>query len=170
MKLEQCSLNPAVAASVVDAHIRLAEDGAVIINSIGPDVEDACGLAYQLFGDEALAVPPAARVFDGGEMDNKGPGIDHTTRLAAHTDGFGYGDFYPDYTLLDCVNASDAGGESFLIDGYELPEALNTGPATAWVPNAMAEVAVNQTEEGMQASVSPIVQYTATGRRWCAKR
>jgi len=164
VNLSQCSLSPAVAASIEDALALLAKDGAVIINSIGPDAEDARGLAFELFGEGVLAVPPAARVFDGGEMDNKAPGVDHTTRLAAHTDGFGYGDFYPDYILLDCVNASDSGGESFLIDGYAVLEALQENRETAWVPDAMAGTAVNQTEEGMQQSISPIVQHTAAGR------
>lgn len=164
MNLDRCSLIPAIASSTADAHARLVEDGAVVINSIGPDAEDARGLAFDLFGEAVLAVPPAARVFDGGEMDNKGPGVDHTTRLAAHTDGFGYGDFYPDYILLDCVNASAGGGESFLIDGYAVLEALRQDHDTAWVPDAMASVAVNQTEAGMQESISPIVQHTPAGR------
>jgi gamma-butyrobetaine dioxygenase len=142
----------------------LERDGAVIIAHIGPDAEDARSLAFDLFTSDVLAVPPAARVFDGGEMDNKAPGVDHTTRLAAHTDGFGYGDFYPDYILLDCVSASATGGESFLIDGYAVLEALADDPVTAWVPEAMGRIAINQTEQGMQQSVSPMLQHTDGGR------
>ena len=163
MNLDQCSVKPKTAQSLDQARVLLAQDGAVIVNGIGPNDEDARALAFDLF-DDVLAVPPAARVFDGGEMDNKGPGIDHTTRLAAHTDGFGYGDFYPDYILLDCVNASENGGESFLIDGYAVLDALGNEEQTGWVPDAMMKVAVNQTEAGMQHSVSPIVQHTEAGR------
>jgi gamma-butyrobetaine dioxygenase len=164
MDVEHCSVKPEKADSLAQALELLARDGAVIVEHIGPDAEDARGLAFELFGADVLAVPPAARVFDGGEMDNKPPGADHTSRLAAHTDGFGYGDHYPDYILLDCVHASAAGGESFLIDGYALLQALAEDPDTAWVAQAISEVPVNQTEAGMQASVSPMVQQTASGR------
>jgi alpha-ketoglutarate-dependent taurine dioxygenase len=164
MNVTHCSITPATADSSSHARDMLERDGAVIIAHIGPDAEDARSLAFDLFTSDVLAVPPAARVFDGGEMDNKAPGVDHTTRLAAHTDGFGYGDFYPDYILLDCVSASATGGESFLIDGYAVLEALADDPVTAWVPEAMGRIAINQTEQGMQQSVSPMLQHTDGGR------
>ena len=150
MNLESCGVLPKKAASTSEAQDLLHADGAVIITSVGADADDARGLAFDLFGEDVLAVPPAARVFDGGEMDNRPPGMDHTAIMTPHTDGFGYGDYYPDYILLDCVSASQQGGESFLIDGYALLEALAADPERAWVPQAMAAVAINQTEEGMQ--------------------
>lgn len=169
MNVEHCGVEPQIAASLEDAHRLLALDGAVIVQGIGPEAEDARALARALFGDEIVALPPAARVFDGGEQDNKAPGVDHTTRLAAHTDGFGYGDFYPDYLLLDCVRASGEGGESFLIDGYAVLDALAGDAEHSWVAEALAAVAVNQTEQGMQSSISPIVQHTAAGRKMLRK-
>ena len=169
MNVEHCGVKPEIAASIEHAHSLLAAHGAVIVQGIGPEAEDARALARALFTDQVVALPPAARVFDGGEQDNKAPGVDHTTRLAAHTDGFGYGDLYPDYLLLDCVRASGAGGESFLIDGYAVLDALASDTELSWVVDALAAVAVDQTEEGMQPSISPIVQHTAAGRKMVRK-
>ena len=164
-ELAQCGLHPTVATSPQHARSLVEAQGAAIVPGIGPSEQDARNLAYDLLGSKVLAVPPAARVFDGGEMDNRAPGLDHTAPLPPHTDGFGYGDQYPDYILLTCVHSSAAGGESFLVDGYRLLELMDQDTQTSWIPPALASVDVDQTEEGMQNAVSPIVQTTARGRR-----
>lgn len=164
-ELAQCGLHPAVATSPQHARALVEAQGAAIVPGIGPSEQDARNLAYDLLGSKVLAVPPAARVFDGGELDNRAPGLDHTAPLPPHTDGFGYGDQYPDYILLTCVHSCAAGGESFLVDGYRLLELMDQDKQTRWVPPALASVEVDQTEQGMQSAVSPIVQTTAQGRR-----
>ena len=48
-----------------------------------------------------------------------------TERLVAHNDGFGFGDFGPDYLFLWCGRPDAAGeGASFLVDGLRLLELL----------------------------------------------
>lgn len=168
LDLSHCGVRPQIAGDMASALTHLQQDGAVIVENVGPEETDARQLAYDLFGSRVLAVPPAARVFDGGEKDNKGD-LDNTQTLPPHTDGFGYGDLYPDYILLDCVNSSPAGGESFLVDGYAVLEALRQSPQHAWVADALNTVIIDQTEEGMQASESPVIQHTEQGRMMLRK-
>ena len=164
MKLEQCGVLPSIAQSMSQALKLLDETGAVIVQNVGGEAEHARSLALDLFGERAVAVPEPARVFDGGEMDRKAPGLDNTAALPAHTDGFGYGDLYPDYLLLDCVRTSEQGGENFLIDGYGVLAAMAEHEATRWVAQALQDVPMDQTEKDMQPSVSPIIQRTEAGR------
>ena len=169
MNLERCGVVPQLASTSALALSMLRRDGAVIVSGIGGDSEDARGVARDVFGADVRALPPAARVFDGGEMDRRLPGTDHLARLAAHTDGYAYGDLYPDYFLLSCVRASPAGGESFLVDGYAVLDAMRADPALHWVPDALAQVSIDQTESGMQHAVSPIVQRSPDGRTMVRK-
>src|ERR1700688_4174594 len=55
-------------------------------------------------------------------------------RMVAHNDGFGFGDFGPDYLFLWC-GRPDAGGEgeSFLIDGAKLLDLMAADPDYAEV-------------------------------------
>ena len=143
----------------------LRADGAVRVKLPGSgSAEEAKGVARSVFGSNLKALPEPARVFKGGEQDRHQLGSVHQDPLIAHTDGFSYGDFYPDYILLNCVHASPVGGESFLVDGYRVLETLASRAETQWVTEALATVAVDQTEEGMQSAISPIVQRTGSGR------
>jgi len=164
MNLEQCGVLPQQATTPEEARALLRRDGAVIVCDIGGDSEDARAIAFDLFGNAVRAVPPAARVFEGGEMDRRLPGIDHQVRLAAHTDGYAYGDLYPDYFLLSCVRASSGGGDSFLVDGYAILDTMRTDKELHWVPDALMQVSIDQTESGMQHAISPIVQRNHEGR------
>jgi gamma-butyrobetaine dioxygenase len=164
MDLGKSGVVPRLAATPIEALELLRRDGAVIVDGVDPGSEDARGVARDVFGPAIRALPPAARVFDGGEMDRRLPGVDHRARLAAHTDGYAYGDLYPDYFLLSCVRASPAGGESFLVDGYAVLDAMRADAELHWVPDALVQVAIDQTETGMQHAVSPIVQRAPDGR------
>jgi len=151
--------DPKVAKQVLERH------GCVVLEGVGRSAEAARGIAHTLFEDNDIAALPApAKVFDGGEKDPKREGLDHTAALFAHTDGFAYGDLYPDFMCLACVTSSPSGGENFLVDGYAVYRALAAGHAQQGLGDPLVETAVDQTEEGMQAAISPIVQYTASGR------
>jgi len=164
MNLEPCGIRPQLAATFGQALELLRRDGAVIVSGIGGGSEDARAVAQSLFGTTVRAIPPAARVFEGGEMDRRLPGIDHQVRLPAHTDGYAYGDLYPDYFLLSCVRASPGGGDSFLVDGYAVLNAMQADQELHWIPDALRQVSIDQTESGMQHAISPIVQRNDQGR------
>lgn len=155
---------PQRTSNLNDALPLVERDGAVILEGIDTSESGAEQLMAALLGDSLKALPPPARVFEGGEQDKKLANTGNLDPLPVHTDGFSYGDAYPDYLLLVCVNASDEGGENFLVDGYAVLEELAADSAYAWVVDALPETVVDQTEEGMQESVSPIVQSTTTGR------
>ena len=165
MSPQNRSLLPLRCADAEGAKQALARHGCVILEGIGPSAEAAQGIAHTLFDDSDIAaLPPPAKVFDGGEKDPKREGLDHTSALFAHTDGFAYGDLYPDYMCLACVTPSPEGGENFLVDGYAVYRALAAGHAQLGLGDPLVEIAVDQTEVGMQAAISPIVQHTAVGR------
>lgn len=164
MPLSQTSglgIDPQITHSTAEALHLVRRDGAVIFEPVGNTAEDAVGLGHTIFGDAVQSIPEAARVFVGGEMDRyEQP--DHHLPLKPHTDGFAYGDLFPDYIMLTCVNASPVGGESFLVDGYAVLDQLAADdPALV---KDLESVVVDQTEEDMQVSQSPIVQYNAAGR------
>ncbi len=164
MNLEQCGVRPQLAPTFDHAQALLRRDGAVIVSGVGESSEDARSIARDLFGTAIRAIPPAARVFEGGEKDRRLPGLDHQVRLPAHTDGYAYGDLYPDYFLLSCVRSSSGGGDSFLVDGYAVLDAMRADPELQWVPDALMQVSIDQTESGMQRAISPIVQSNREGR------
>jgi gamma-butyrobetaine dioxygenase len=135
-----------------------------VLTGVAPGAEAARALAWNLFGDRVLAIPDAAIVRDGGEKDRRPNGLDNTVPSRPHTDGFAYGDRYPDHFLLSCDHHCAVGGQSFLLDGYAILDAIAADPAIAWVATALEQVAIDQTEEGMQPSISPIVQRAPSGR------
>lgn len=144
---------------------RLVElDGAVILTGRGTSADDAVAAAHALFGDEVLQVPPPSEVRAGGDRDRRLPTLDHTTPLPAHTGGFAYGDRYPDYFLLSCAESSPVGGESFLVDGEAVVAQLGVQPGGGDLVRRLQTVAIDQTEPGMQRSVTPAIGRTSAGR------
>lgn len=142
----------------------VARDGVAIVSGVGPGAAAAVQLAHRVFADRASAVPEAALVREGGVMDRRPAGLDHSVRSNAHTDGYSYGDHYPDHFLLACDRHCPEGGESILLDGYALLDALAATPATSWVAEGLRTVVVDQTEEGKRTAVSTIVQTSPSGR------
>lgn len=144
----------------------VAEEGAAILTGMGTAAEDAESAAWTLFAGRARAVPPAAEVRAGGVIDRPVAGrVGPEERLGVHTDGFGYGDLYPDFLMLLCAQDSDVGGESFLVDGYAVLDALAATEQGRTLVERMESVPVDQTEDGMHRSVSPLVGRTPAGRR-----
>jgi hypothetical protein len=87
-------------------------------------------------------------------------------RMAAHNDGFGFGDFGPDYLFLWC-GRPDAGGEgaSFLIDGARLLELMAADPEYAPVAAFCWQVTIDQSEPNFPlAANAPIARRLPGGR------
>ena len=155
---------PERVSNLQEALALVERDGAVVLQNVDTSEAGAQQLMADLLGESLQALPPPARVFEGGEKDQKLADTGNLDPLPVHTDGFSYGDAYPDYLLLVCVVASDEDGENFLVDGYSVLDALGASPDKAWVAKALTATVVNQTEENMQESISPIVQTTSNGR------
>ena len=149
------SADPAVVAELV------ARYGGAILTGWGPSSDDAQAAAHAVFGASVLAVPEPARVYEGGEGDRK-PFGSHEP-LPLHTDGFAYGSQACDHFLLSCVIDGDTGGESVLVDGYQMVDQLAT--VDPELHRFVTEVDIDQTEPDMRPFVAPLVHHRQTGRR-----
>jgi gamma-butyrobetaine dioxygenase len=156
---------PARTASVQEAGELVGAQGAAILTGRGPSSEEAVGTAEAVFAGRVLAIPEAAEVRAGGVRDHSAKRVSPEDPLQGHTDGFAYGDNYPDYLLLLCAHASPVGGESFLVDCLQLVESLSALPEGAELAHRLETVPVDQTEEGMHLAESPLVARTPAGRR-----
>jgi alpha-ketoglutarate-dependent taurine dioxygenase len=156
---------PTRTSDPVEAARLVREEGAAILTGVAGTGESAMAVARAVFAQHVRAVPEAAEVRAGGVMDLAVRRVSPEEALGVHTDGFSYGDDYPDYFLLLCAKDSAVGGESFFVDGYRLLDARAATPEGAGLVERMATVPVDQTEEGMHRSVSPLVGRTTTGRR-----
>ena len=165
MRLDQVGVVPKRTADPQEALRLVKQAGAAILTGLGREAEDGRQAAMAVFGDKLLAVPPAAIVNEGGDKDRRPMGLTYETRSKCHSDGYAYGDKYPDYILLLCNKHSEEGGESFLVDGYKMLEVMAEDPEVGWIPQALNTVRINQTEAGMQPSTSTIVKTSPMGRK-----
>ena len=158
MDLSSVGVVPKRTADPFEALSLVQSDGGVILTGLGLDGEDGRNASFAVFGDGVLAVPSAARVFIGGEQDRIPEGHSNATRSHTHTDGYSYGEKYPDYILLLCARHCETGGESFLVDGYALLDLMRDDSEYGWLPDALCTVPVNQTEPGMRRSMGTILK------------
>ena len=164
MSFESCGVLPRIVTDLKEAREELQTTGAVIFEHIDCTEAGTRAFAREMFGDRLRALPDGARVFEGGEHDITRVQATNLTTTPCHTDGFAYGDLYPDFMLLSCVQESEIGGESILVDGYKVLEALETDAELAWAASALREREIDQTETGMQTSLSPICMDNGSGR------
>lgn len=151
---------PAVTDDPSIARQAVRVDGVAVLTGRGTTADDVVDAAHAVFGHELREVPPPAEVREGGVGDRRRAGVDNTVALSAHTDGFAYGDQFPDHFLLGCARAADTGGESFVVDGYEVIERLrSTG-----LVQRLLDTPVDQTEPDMRRSVTAIIGVTNRGR------
>jgi gamma-butyrobetaine dioxygenase len=172
--LAACGVNPQVVGDIADLQPLLERDGAAVIDGPECGAEATRTLARQIFTEKTLAIPDAARVFEGGEFDHARVQASVHTATPAHTDGFAYGDLYPDYMLLSCVHHCTKGGESVLIDGYRIEQYLQAHADFSWAGHALRDVVIDQTEDNMQTALSPIIMHSKDSERdarmialWC---
>jgi alpha-ketoglutarate-dependent taurine dioxygenase len=165
---------PARIAGPDETFAALRRDGAVILTGCGKSREDAGALARRVLVTLDPVVPDPAPIKEGGgnadHTYSNTPGADGSTLVpfqTGHTDGFAYGDRYPDYIFLLCVRAAATGGESFLVDTYRLLDALASSESEEdrAFHHFLTTTPVEQTEPGFQASRSPVIGNNGHGRR-----
>jgi hypothetical protein len=82
-------------------------------------------------------------------------------RMAPHNDGFGFGEFGPDFLFLWCGRPDTYGqGASFLVDGLSLLGQLAADPDYADVARFAWETEIDQSEPNF-----PLAAYTPIARR-----
>jgi gamma-butyrobetaine dioxygenase len=156
-----CSVVPARTDDPATARALVRSDGAAILTGWGTTADEARAAALAVFGADVLAVPEPARVYEGGEGDRR-PFGSHEP-LPLHTDGFAYGGLACDHFLLTCVIDGETGGESVLVDGYALVDALATEEPE--LHEFVTGVDIDQTEPDMRPFVAPLVHQRTNGRR-----
>jgi gamma-butyrobetaine dioxygenase len=166
VELHKVGAEPRRSADPEEAGRILDQDGVVILTGLGPEEEDAHQAAVAVFGDRLIHLPPGAEVQEaGGPLVRRPKGLTNEIRSECHTDGYAYGDKYPDFVLLLCSKHSEEGGESFLVDGYALLDQMAADPEFDWLPEALLSVPINQTEADMQPSLGTILTMSPKGRR-----
>ena len=165
---------PQRVAGAGETYELLRRDGAVILTGCGASRADAGALARRILAPLTPVVPDPAPIQEGGGNADRTyanlPGADGSTLVpfqTGHTDGFAYGDRYPDFIFLLCVRAAAAGGESFIVDSYELIDALANSEAAddRAFHHFLTTTPVEQTEPGFQSSLAPVIGTNGNGRR-----
>ena len=133
MGFSLASVVPRRVTTPVQARAEVAARGAAIVGGLtGREAAFAAGRAFlgadlRRFGlqfeatkaqREAAAAAIADQPADARGRERRFNGT--TERMVAHNDGFGFGDFGPDYLFLWCARPDAAGqGASFLVDGLD---------------------------------------------------
>jgi hypothetical protein len=167
------SVVPKRVDSLAEARAEVAAHGAAILPGCADqDAAFAAGRAFlaaglRRFGLQFEATKEKqeaeAAVVAGQPADERGRKRRFTAtqeRMVAHNDGFGFGDFGPDYLFLWC-GRPDAHGEgaSFLVDGLGLLELMAADPEYADVARFAWETAIDQSEPNFPlAAYAPIAR------------
>ena len=129
---------PPVVTDATSALPAMQEHGAVVVRTeVGDDETEAVlrektsALVREVFGESfVMAKEPAAIRSPPPNADDAtaalfSPTGQATEPLRPHNDGWDvYGELSPDYLMLFCVNPADQGGDSFLLDGVRIGDAL----------------------------------------------
>jgi alpha-ketoglutarate-dependent taurine dioxygenase len=174
MQHSQAEFLPRRTAAEDEAFHVLRHDGAVILTGCGDSQADAGALARRVLAPMAPVVPDPAPIKEGGGNADHTygdmPGEDGLTAVpfqTGHTDGFAYGDRYPDFIFLLCIRPAVAGGESFVIDTYRLLDTLAASESEEdrAFHRFLTTEPVEQTEPGFQSSLAPVIGNNGHGRR-----
>lgn len=180
MDLSQACVVPKRVGNPAQARAVVAADGAAILTGLmSSDAAMAAGRAMlgedcRRFGlqfeatkdaQEAEAAMVAEQPAD--EQGRKRRFTATQERMAPHNDGFGFGDFAPDYLFLWCERPDPDGGASFLIDGLALLDLLaaDDDPANRELAEFCWTVPIDQSEPNF-----PLARYAPIARRAGANR
>ena len=174
MDFSQASIVPRRVASPQQARAEVAARGAALLSGLdSADAAFAAGRAFlgvglRRFGLQFEASKPKQDA-DGAMVasqpaDERGRKRRFTAtaeRMVPHNDGFGFGDFLPDYLFLWCERP-DAGGEgaSFLVDGLRLLELMAADPDFEDVARFAWDTPVDQSEPNF-----PLAAHAPVARR-----
>jgi hypothetical protein len=173
MDFSLASVVPRRVGDPAEARAEVAAQGAAILPGCG-DQEAALaagraflGAGLRRFGLQFEATKTRqeaeAAVVDGQPADERGRKRRFTAtaeRMTPHNDGFGFGDFGPDYLFLWCGRPDGYGeGASFLVDGLRLLELMAADQDCAAVARFAWETEIDQSEPNFPlAAHAPIAR------------
>ena len=179
MDFSTASVVPRRAGTPAEARAEVAARGAAILSGLADrEAAFAAGRAFlgtdlRRFGLQFEATKDkqeaeAAQVADqpADERGRKRRFTATQERMVPHNDGFGFGDFGPDYLFLWCGRPDSAGdGASFLVDGLALLEQLAADPDYADVARFAWDTDIDQSEPNFPlAACAPIARRLPNGR------
>jgi hypothetical protein len=173
MDFSKASVVPQRVGTPAQARAEVAARGAAILSGLG-DQEAAFaagraflgadlrrfGLQFEASKDKQEAEAAVVADQPADERGRKRRFTATQERMVAHNDGFGFGDFGPDYLFLWC-GRPDAGGEgaSFLVDGLALVGQLAADPDYEDVARFAWETDIDQSEPNFPlAAPAPIAR------------
>jgi hypothetical protein len=179
MDFSLASIVPRRVGSPAEAQAEVAARGAAILSGLGDqDAAFAAGRAFlgadlRRFGlqfeaskdkQEAEAAVVADQPADERGRKRRFTGTEE--RMVPHNDGFGFGDFGPDYLFLWCERAAAGGeGASFLVDGLRLLDHMAADAEYADVARFAWETGIDQSEPNFPlAAYAPVARLLPSGR------
>jgi Taurine catabolism dioxygenase TauD, TfdA family len=173
MDFSKASVVPQRVGTPAQARAEVTARGAAILSGLG-DQEAAFaagraflgadlrrfGLQFEASKDKQEAEAAVVADQPADERGRKRRFTATQERMVAHNDGFGFGDFGPDYLFLWC-GRPDAGGEgaSFLVDGLALVGQLAADPDYEDVARFAWETDIDQSEPNFPlAAPAPIAR------------
>jgi Taurine catabolism dioxygenase TauD, TfdA family len=178
MDLNRASVVPRRVVDAAEARAAVASEGAAIMIGL-PDQDAAISSGAAMLGADCLRIGTQFEATkDRGEMeaavvaeqpaDERGRKRRLTAtaeRMAAHNDGYGFGDFAPDYLFLWCERPDPDGGDSFLVDGLKLLEILAAEPGYEDLVSFCWNTDIDQSEPNFpQTAFAPIARRLPGGR------
>jgi hypothetical protein len=168
MDFSLASVVPRRVSGPAEARAEVAANGAAILTGLH-DQDAALAAGRAVLGDAGRRVATkdrlvaaAARVAEqpADERGRKRRFTATQERMVPHNDGFGFGDFGPDYLFLWCGRPdATGGGESFLIDGAKLLELMAADPGCAEVAAFCWQTTIDQSEPNFPlAANAPIAR------------
>jgi hypothetical protein len=178
MDFSLASVVPKRVASPEEARAVVAMSGAAILTGL-PDPDAAIsagaamlgrdlariGLQFEATKDKQEAEAAVVAEQPADERGRKRRFTATQERMVAHNDGFGFGDFGPDYLFLWCGRPDPVGGDSFLVDGLKLLDLLAADEDHAALARFCWSVDIDQSEPNFPlAAYAPIARRLSSGR------
>lgn len=174
MDFSQASVVPRRVGSPAEARAEVAARGAALLSGLdSSEAAFAAGRAFlgaglRRFGLQFEASKPQqdaeGELVASQPADERGRKRRFTAtaeRMVPHNDGFGFGDFLPDYLFLWCERPDAAGeGASFLVDGLRLVELMAADPDFADVARFAWDTSIDQSEPNF-----PLAAHAPVARR-----
>jgi hypothetical protein len=173
MDFSQASIVPRRVASPEQARAEVAVRGAALLGGLdsaeaafaagraflGPGLR-RFGLQFEASKDKQEAEAAVVADQPADERGRKRRFTATAERMVPHNDGFGFGDFGPDYLFLWCERPDACGeGASFLVDGLRLLELMAADPEYADVARFAWETAIDQSEPNFPlAGCAPVAR------------
>lgn len=130
-----------------------SSDGAVILTTHRTDVSGMLAGAREVFGPRILVHQTPATVADSAipVLDSYYTAVTRTVNgnagvaVELHIDGYlPFGDHYPDLVFLHCQRQAAGGGESFIVDGQRLVDAITSNPAQRALSRFLWDIKLEQ--------------------------